>query len=152
MSMTSTLMRALLPACCTSSSTPDEAAGFQALLDARHIGVLSAACCDATAAGKDEALQANLQQAMAAERDTRPVVMQNITSAQRHLRALGADTPAPQRQLVDSVVSLFQSHGLAVFPLLIVDGRVAFYGGAPSVELIRAKLRAQARIAAGQGS
>lgn len=142
----SALLSWLVPCCATGES---DASGVQALLQPGNVGILSAACCDSGAAAKDEGLKANLQSAMLALDDRRPVVVETITSAQRHLRALQAQADAPQKRLIGQVVSLFQANGLSVFPLLIVNGRIAFYGGVPSVEMIRDTLQRQPLLATG---
>jgi len=134
------LLSWLMPCCATGSSDPS---AMKALLDKNNVGILSAACCDSTAAPKDEVLKQNLLQAMEQAGDARPVVVETITSAQQHLRALESQADAGQKQLIQSVVALFQANGLSIFPLLIVNGRVAYYGGVPSVEMIRERLQKQ---------
>jgi hypothetical protein len=116
---------------------------MRALLDKNNIGILSAACCDTTAGPKDEALKASLRQAMENTGDRRAVVVETITSAQRHMRALEAQADLGQKLLIQNVVSLFQANGLSIFPLLIINGRVAFYGGVPTLALIEQRLQRQ---------
>lgn len=136
----------LLPACCASGNS--DPGTLKALLEATNIGVLSAACCDTTAGAKDQALLSNLQQALQAEGDQRAVVFETITSAQKHMRTLQAVAGPEQQKLIARVVALFQANGLSIFPLLIIDGRVAYYGGAPSVEAIRERLQSRSRVPA----
>lgn len=140
----------LMPSCCAADSSDPRT--FKALLEASNVGVLSAACCDSTAAAKDQALMANLQQAMQAEGDQRAVIFETITSAQKHIRTLQAVAGAEQHKLIGGVVALFQANGLSIFPLLIIDGRVAYYGGAPTVEAIRERLQARKRVPAEVGA
>lgn len=137
---TSSLISWLMPCCATGSSDPGT---MKALLDKNNVGVLSAACCDSTAGLKDEGLKQNLLKAMEQIGDTRPVVVETITSAQQHMRKLEAQADEGQKQLIQSVVALFQANGLSIFPLLIVNGRVAYYGGVPSVEMIQERLQTQ---------
>lgn len=140
----------MLPSCCaTGSSDPST---FKALVEATNVGVLSAACCDTTAAAKDQALMTNLQQALKAEGDERAVIFETITSAQKHIRTLQAVVGPEQQKLISGVVALFQANGLSIFPLLIIDGRVAYYGGAPTVEAIRERLQARKRAVAEVGA
>ncbi|WP_157264186.1 hypothetical protein [Azohydromonas aeria] len=134
----------LLPGCGTGTGTKSyDAESVRALLDKDNIGILSASCCDATSSPRDEELKANLLQAMQQAEIERAVVCQTITAAQRHLRELSTSADGPQKQLIANVTTLFQSHGLGIFPLLIINGRVAFYGGVPSVEQIRQRLQRQ---------
>jgi len=116
---------------------------MKALLDKNNVGILSAACCDSTAGPKDEGLKQNLLKAMEQASDPRAVIVETITNAQQHMRTLEAQADAGQKQLIQNVVALFQANGLSIFPLLIVNGRVAFYGGVPSVEMIQEKLQKQ---------
>lgn len=134
------LLSRLLPCCASASSDPST---VQALLDKNNVGILSAACCDATAAPKDEELKANVLQAMQTSADVRPLVFETITAAQRHLRDVSATADDGQKRLVASVVTLFQTHGLSIFPILIINGRVAYYGGVPNAQMIQQRLQQQ---------
>lgn len=136
----SALLSMILPCCAAGASDPST---IKALLDKNNIGVLSAACCDSTAGPKDESLKKNLLDAMAKSGDKRAVIIETITSAQKHMRTLESAADAGQKQLIQSVVALFQANGLAIFPLLIIDGRVAYYGGVPSAEAISERLQKQ---------
>jgi len=136
----SALLSRLIPCCATNSSDPST---MKALLDKNNIGILSAACCDATAGPKDEALKDSLRQAMERTGDRRAVVVETITSAQQHMRALKAQADLGQKLLIQNVVTLFQANGLSIFPLLIINGRVAFYGGVPTLDLIEQRLQRQ---------
>lgn len=136
----SALLSWLMPCCATGSSDPG---AMKALLDKNNVGILSAACCDSTAGPKDEGLKQNLLKAMEQADDQRAVIVETITSAQQHMRTLESQADADQKQLIQNVVALFQANGLSIFPLLIVNGRVAYYGGVPSVEMIQEKLQKQ---------
>lgn len=136
----SALLSWLMPCCATGSSDPST---LMALLDKHNIGILSAACCDSTAGPKDEALQDSLREAMERTGDSRAVVVETITSAQRHMRALEAQADLGQKLLIQNVVTLFQAKGLSIFPLLIINGRVAFYGGVPPIAQIEERLQRQ---------
>ncbi|XVJ71141.1 MAG: hypothetical protein HEQ39_17145 [Rhizobacter sp.] len=140
----SALLSWLMPCCATGTT---DISKVKALLDQNNIGILSAACCDSTASSKDQALQNNLREAMDRVKDSRAVIVDTITSAQQNLRTLEAQADTRQKQLIQNVVSLFQSNGLSIFPLLIVNGRVAFYGGVPSIEMIQDTLRKQPLLA-----
>lgn len=136
----SSLLGLVLPCCATNSS---DSGSMKALLDKNNIGILSAACCDSTAGLKDEVLTKNLRDAMEKIGDSRAVIVETITSAQQHMRALESQADAGQKQLIQSVVSLFQANGLSIFPLLIINGRVAYYGGVPTAEMIQERLQKQ---------
>lgn len=133
----------------TGCSTPagGNADSLRAALSKDNIGIISASCCDASAPAKDEALKANVSAAMKATGDKRAVAVETITTAQKYLRGTDFHVGAGEKQLVESVMSLFQSSGMAIFPLLIVDGKLASYGGVPSVEQIKGKLLAHVQPA-----
>lgn len=136
----SALLSRLIPCCAAASSDPST---MTALLDRKNIGILSAACCDSTAGPKDEALKDSLRQAMERTGDGRAVVVSTITSAQQHMRALEAQADLGQKLLIQNVTTLFHAHGLSIFPLLIINGRVAFYGGVPPIGDIEQRLQRQ---------
>ena len=139
----SALLSMLLP-CCATGFDPS---AMKALLDKNNIGILSASCCDSTAGPKDEGLKKNLLDAMKNSGDKRTVVVETITAAQQHMRALESQADTSQKQLIQNVVALFQANGLAIFPLLIINGRVAYYGGVPSAEMIQQRLQGQSLTA-----
>jgi hypothetical protein len=136
----SELLSMLLPCCATNTSDPST---LKALLDRNNVGVLSAACCDSTAGPKDERLKKNLLDAMEKSGDNRAVIVETITSAQKHMRALASQADPNQKRLIESVITLFNANGLGIFPLLIINGRVAYYGGVPSAEMIQESLQKQ---------
>jgi hypothetical protein len=113
------------------------------LLGRGRVGVLSAACCDASSAARDEQLQANLASALQKTGSRQRPVHSTLTVARHQLRELGTQVDGPVAAFRDDLATLFQTRGLAAFPLLIVDGRIAFYGGVPSTEIIELKLLSQ---------
>jgi hypothetical protein len=113
------------------------------LLGPGRVGVLSAACCDANSAARDEQLRANLASALQQTGSHHRPVHSTLTLARHQLRQLGTRIDGPAAAFRDDLATLFQTHGLAAFPLLIVDGRIAFYGGVPSTEAIGHKLLSQ---------
>lgn len=125
-----------------AAASPDGAsASLDELLGSGRVAVLSAACCDAMSLPRDEALAANLAAAMAGTTPERPVAFGTLTDTRRQLREAGPALGSVALDFRDQLSALFQTQGLAAFPLLLVDGRVAFYGGVPSVEAIAEKLR-----------
>ncbi|MEZ5644834.1 MAG: hypothetical protein R3E94_08505 [Burkholderiaceae bacterium] len=127
------LVRSRLPA------APD-AGRLTRLLDRRSIGIVTAVCCDCVANAKNEGLQSHLRQAMAQVGDDRTVVVETLVTAQQHLRRFQAQADEGQLSLIGHVVALFETYGLAIFPLLLINGRIAFYGGVPDVEVLKASL------------
>ncbi|MBI5257762.1 MAG: hypothetical protein HY855_14760 [Burkholderiales bacterium] len=126
-----------------AGQAPDGAT-LQALLRTGQVGIISAACCDAMSSPKDEQLINNLSQAMASTGGEGEVIVSTITATRQQLRAIGPQADAQVETFKDELSALFQTHGLGVFPLLVVDGRIAFYGGVPSPEAIAQRLHPQA--------
>lgn len=114
------------------------------LLAPGRLVIMSAACCDATCAPRDAEMAENLALALRQADSGASVTVATLTDTQRQLKALGADAVGAVAQLRDQLGGVFRAHGLAAFPLLLVDGRVAFYGGIPSVDAIVARLAGEA--------
>jgi hypothetical protein len=107
------------------------------LLAPGGVGVLSAACCHAGAKPLDEALLADLR---AAGVGTETIKVETITEAQQALPAIMGKLDERQINLVQTITTLFMKNGLSVFPMLLVDGQLAFYGGSPGKDAIVNKL------------
>ncbi|WOB10924.1 hypothetical protein [Piscinibacter gummiphilus] len=124
----------------TSASTRCDSARLEELLSRGSVAVVSAACCDATSTPKDEELAANLGSALERTNLQRPVAFGTLTGTRQQLRDAGAAINAVALDFRNQLGALFQNQGLAAFPLLLVDGRIAFYGGVPSIDAIAEKL------------
>jgi hypothetical protein len=133
-------------ACCLGLSKRES--HIEEVLQPDSVSILSASCCDPSSAPRDEELKRNLDAAMQQLNQRDPVCVETITGAQGGIRGLAGKLDAKQQRLVDTVVHLFQTEGLSVFPMLIVSGRIAYYGGVPTVDMISEKLRARAPKAA----
>jgi hypothetical protein len=115
----------------------DSANKMLEVLQPGGIGVLSAACCYAGAKALDDTLVADLK---AAGVSADEIKMENITTAQQALPLMMVKLNASQRTLVQTITGLFMRNGLSVFPMLIVNGEIAFYGGSPGKEALAQKL------------
>lgn len=113
----------------------------QELLSKEKIGILSASCCDSSTQARDEQLASNLSAAMEKAGVERQVVFSTITATRQQLRDLGAQVGDDVKTFKENLAGLFQSHGLAAFPMLIVNGKIAFYGGVPSIDMLAQNLR-----------
>jgi hypothetical protein len=125
--------------CCRSDEPKNPA--IDQLFGKGTVGILSASCCDPTSAPKDETLKANLSEAMDSLGDKRSVVFETITAAQWRLRTAKKYDDAEHQALAQNIMSLFHANGLSVFPMLIVDRQIVFYGGVPQASMIRERLR-----------
>lgn len=124
----------------TSAAATGDTVRLDELLGKGSVAVVSAACCDAMSTPKDEELAANLSSALESTNLQRPVAFGTLTGTRQQLRDAGSALDSVALDFRDQLSALFQTEGLAAFPLLLVDGRVAFYGGVPSVEAIAEKL------------
>jgi len=113
---------------------------FLNLMEANHIGILSAQCCNSSAVAMDEELIQNVNKAMGNTSVALEIHFETITTAQKSLRSFSGKLTDSQNALVNKIMSLFQVKGLSVFPVLIINGELAFYGGVPTVEMIQKKL------------
>lgn len=104
-------------------------------------GILSARCCSDTAALEDEQVLLHLGEA--AQRLSLDVDfhLETISSAQRSLMFLNGSLDSRQQVLVSEIFSLYRKHGLSVFPVIILGGRIAFHSGGPSVDEIEEAMR-----------
>lgn len=110
------------------------------LMNPGSVGVLSAQCCNPAAVTKDEQLLANLNQALANTRIDAPVHFETISAAQKSLRKLSGQLDNRQQALVNQLMGLFQTKGLGMFPVVIVDGELVSCGSVPSAEAMAEKL------------
>lgn len=124
-----------------SASTPGDTAPLSALLGPGSVAVISAACCDAMSLPKDEELATQLAAALESTGLQRPVAFGTLTGTREQLREAGSSLQGAALDFRNQLGALFQTEGLAAFPLLLVDGRIAFYGGVPSHDALAEKLR-----------
>jgi hypothetical protein len=111
------------------------------LLAPGHVGYLSASCCNPAAGPVDEQLVTNLKQAMANLGLDLTIYKETLTGAQAGMRSAMMHLSLKQGKVVTKVMGLFNSKGMTAFPMLFVDGDVAFYGGVPSTAEIEEYLR-----------
>lgn len=124
----------------TSAPTTGDTATLDELLARGSVAVISAACCDAMSLPKDEALAASLAAALERAGLQRPVAFGTLTGTREQLREAGSSLQGAALDLRNQLGALFQTEGLAAFPMLLVDGRIAFYGGVPSLDTLTEKL------------
>jgi hypothetical protein len=97
-----------------------------------NVGYLSASCCNPAAVPDDERLVANVKAAMQDLSLDLEIHKETLTHAQAGMRSAKARLSPEQMAVVNKVTSLFATRGLDAFPMLFVDGDLAFYGGLPS--------------------
>lgn len=113
---------------------------IQTILAPGAIGYLSASCCNPAAVGADVQLVDNLRQAMEKLGLQQDVHMETLTGAQAGMRSTLPRLSLQQGKVVTKVMTLFSTKGMNAFPILFVNGDVAFYGGVPTADEIEAYL------------
>jgi hypothetical protein len=137
----SSLLRFFKPSCSTGACDTATAGTVQELLIKENIGILSASCCDSSTQGRDELLASNLAQAMERAGLERQIIFSTVTATRQQLRDLGAHVDGDIQVFKENLVGLFQGQGLAAFPILVIGGKIAFYGGVPTIDQIQQKLQ-----------
>lgn len=135
------LLRFFKPSCANGRCDTAKAGTVQELLSKENIGILSASCCDSSTQGKDELLASHLAQAMESAGLERQVIFSTITATRQELRDLGANVDGDIKVFRENLVGLFQGQGLSAFPMLVIGGKIAFYGGVPAIDQIQQKLQ-----------
>lgn len=123
-----------------TTSTTSHTATLDELLGRGAVAVISAACCDAMSTPRDEALAANLVAALANANLQRPIAFGTLTGTRAQLRDAGSALEGTMLDFRNQLGALFQTEGLAAFPLVLIDGRIAFYGGVPTVGALAERL------------
>lgn len=109
---------------------------ISALVATGTVGMVSASCCDSGSQARDEEMMKNVSQAIELVYSNHTVVASTITEVRKQLRALDATGDDALERFKDALTTLFQGRGLSAFPLLLIDGRIAFYGGVPTAAAI----------------
>jgi hypothetical protein len=112
------------------------------ILTPGNVGYLSASCCNPAAGPADEQLVGNVHDAMAQLDIDLELHKETLTHAQAGMRSARAKLDTQQMAVVNKVTSLFSTQGLGAFPMLFVNGDLAFYGGIPSTTQIADYMRA----------
>lgn len=115
---------------------------FLEILKPGSVAVLSASCCNPAASATDEVVLERVRSACASlGLDPSKVRLETVTDAKTALPGLQARLNKQQAAVVEKLTSLFMTNGLDVFPMLLINGELAFYGGAPEPAKIESKLR-----------
>lgn len=125
---------------CGGERAEDTAQALREVLDGRGVGIVSARCCAPLAAAQDERLEANLAEALKTSGRDGGYRVISITDAQKTLPRIARDLRPAEQRLVAQIQSLVNTEGFAVFPILVIGGKVAYYGGLPTPEMIERKL------------
>lgn len=125
----------------TTSNAAAEPAALELALQPRSVAVVSIACCGMGRAEDDAvALRAVNDGLQLAQADGNAVLV-SAMDAQRYAGSVPASAEPPVKRLVQQIVALYTQHGFAAFPIVLIDRRVAFYGGVPSAEQFAERYR-----------
>ena len=131
---------------CSGAEADDTLDSLRAVLGSDGVGIVSARCCAPTSANQDDALEGNLREALSSIGRAPDYHVISITDAQKMLPKLKAELAAPQQRLVSQIQMMVATQGFSIFPILVIGGKVAYYGGLPSPEMIIDKF-APAKVA-----
>lgn len=113
---------------------------LRAVLKEDAVAIISASCCAPMAGEKDEALKNNIVTALQETGRDGGYSFISITDAQRALPKLNGELQPSEQRLVSQIQMLVSSQGFSIFPILVIDRKVAFYGGIPTAVMIKEKL------------
>jgi hypothetical protein len=119
------------------------------ILSPGKIGYLSASCCNPAAVPGDEELASNVKQALDQLGLELELHKETLTHAQASLPSTVGSLDEQQKGVVNKVMTLFSTRGLEAFPMLFIDGDLAFYGGTPTIDQLTERMRTTLAASAG---
>lgn len=124
------------------SGTADTRAddSLRAVLREDAIAIISASCCAPMASEKDEALKNNIVAALKDSGRSGAYSFISITDAQRALPRVTPELEPAAQRVITQIQMLVSSQGFSIFPILVIDRKVSFYGGIPTPDMIKEKL------------
>jgi len=125
---------------CGGHETDDRVDSLRSILSEQGTGIVSASCCAPMAAQNDKALEQNLRRALADAGRSSHYQVISITDAQKAVGKLKQELSPAQHRLVMQIQGMVATQGFSVFPILMLGGQIAFYGGLPTPEMIAEKL------------
>jgi len=141
------MLQGLCKLFCSSSDSSQVRDDLIAVANGQNPGLLSAACCVPGASSNDEALLQNFQNVLKETgQDNESIRIISITDARKVLPTMQNDLTPSGRRLVAQIQQLVAQNGFGIFPILILNGRIAYFGGVPSTEMIREKLQSDAGV------
>lgn len=130
-----------LPCC---SSKPEGKTGsppIEQALQANAVAVISMACCMPGSESADDATIAAVTQGMQTLGEPTTPVVVSATDAQKLAMGVPAHYDEASRRVVEQVMALFTQHGMGVFPVVIIDRQIAFYGGSPTADQVVSRVQ-----------
>lgn len=101
------------------------------------IVILSSTCCNPMAIPGEKKLFANVNSALSKMQLQIEPQKLSILKAQSSMKSI----ETTHKDLVNKIMGIFQSKGIQGFPAVIINGKIAFYGGVPGEDEILAKIK-----------
>lgn len=103
-------------------------------MDELKVIILSGSCCNPALAATDSKVESRIRQI--AEEEGLKVMVNTIKISSVAFGGLGMG-----KENSDAVRSLISSKGMSVLPIVFINNKIAFYGGMPTADFIREKIR-----------
>ncbi len=133
---------------CGNSNSGDALIHLRSVMYEGGIGIVSAKCCSPLASQSDEKLKNNVDIALKNSGSNISVMTISITDARKALSKIkSGDLEPSEHRLVEQIQSLVSTQGFNIFPILIINRKIAFYGGIPEPEKIEKKLLPSEEVA-----
>lgn len=126
--------------CATPDAASPEIESIEKALQPGAVAVISIACCMPGGAG-DEAVLKVVSEGLAAADVAQAPILVSATEAQKFAMKMPGHLDASARRAIEQVMALFAQHGMSIFPVVLVDRHIAFYGGAPTAEQFSTRVR-----------
>jgi hypothetical protein len=125
---------------CGGHETDETAESLRKILSDQGRGIISASCCAPMAAHHDKALEENLGEALVSTGHSPDYQVISITDAQKAVSKVEQELTPDQQRLVQQIQGMVSTQGFSIFPILLIGGKIAYYGGLPTPEMIAEKL------------
>jgi len=97
-----------------------------------NVIILSGACCNPKLTDLDNKIRERITE-IAKNKNLQPSI--KVLAATSSMGGLGLG-----KEIDDAVLGLIKSRGMNVLPVVIINGKIAFYGGLASASLIEDKI------------
>lgn len=118
----------------TSKEVPIAPVALETALQPLSVAVVSIACCGMGSASDDVLALRAVSEGMQLADAQGDVALVSAMDAQRYAGNIPSSAEPTVKRLVQQITALYTQHGFAAFPIVLIDRRVAFYGGIPSAE------------------
>jgi hypothetical protein len=132
-------------ACCApkvQTAAPEQAtekaqqgpAAIEHALAPQAIAVVSIACCGMGSKDDDAKALRAVSEGLQLAQAPADALLISAMDAQRYAGNVPRSADPAVKRLVQQIVALYTQHGFAAFPIILIDRKVAFYGGVPTAE------------------